>query len=134
MLKGLTLWNPMAWAISDLDKRIENRPWKPHKGVTHIAVHAGAKYHEPHAQQIRDAFGVAVPSAKELTSSAIVAVARVTGYVTESEDPWFGGPFAWTLDDVVKLETPVSCKGSLGLWTLPPGVLSAVNVQLGTAA
>lgn len=44
-----------------------------------------------------------------------------------------GPRWAWLLRDVRQLGEPVPCKGSLGLWTLPPSVLAAVERQLATA-
>ena len=42
-MKVLTTWPEFAFAISDLDKRIENRTWLPPEGVirTWIGIHAG---------------------------------------------------------------------------------------------
>ncbi len=140
-VRALTLWQPMAWAISDFTKRIENRPWKPWAGVTHIAIHAGAKYHRAHAEQIHEAFGVEVP--RELPHGALVAVARLVGYIHVDDgpmltqlagletDPWFSGPYGWVLADVTKLPEPIACKGALGLWKLPPKILTAVEQHIG---
>lgn len=130
-LRGLTLWQPMAWAISDIPepdaKRIENRPWKPWRGVTHVAIHAGAKFYRPHAEQIEDVFGISVPSKKELPSGAFVAVARLAGCLEQSDDPWFSGPFGWLLADVVKLPEPIPSKGALGLWRIQPPILRRIE-------
>jgi hypothetical protein len=43
-MKAITLWPEWAWAIANLDKRIENRIWSPPKGMIgqRIAIHAGA--------------------------------------------------------------------------------------------
>lgn len=129
-IRGLTLWQPMAWAISDLPagiaKRIENRPWAPWKGVTHVAIHAGARYHRPHADQIDDVFGMRPPPKKHLPSGAIVAIARIASCVTASDDPWFSGPYGWVLRDVVRVPEPIACKGALGLWR----ILEPIEMQL----
>lgn len=119
MIRGLTLYQPMAWAISDFTKRIENRSWKPWAGVTHLAIHAGMKFHQDHVDQILEVFGREVPPKDELPYGRIVAVARLAGYVEASDDPWFSGPYGWLLEDVRKLVEPIRCKGSLGLWKLP---------------
>lgn len=133
-IRGLTLWQPMAWAIAAGHKRIENRPWKPWAGVTHLAIHAGAKYHAPHAMQIRSVLGIEVPPRDQLAFGAILCVARLVGYVHEDDaiqgpdhaDPWFSGPFGWKLTDVRALETPIPRKGSLGLWSLSDAEIKAV--------
>lgn len=136
-IRGLTLWQPMAWAIAAGHKRIENRPWKPWKNVTHLAIHAGAKYHADHARQITEHIGIEVPPRSELVFGAIIAVARLAGYITGGDqfptqhhhDPWFSGPFGWLLDEVAALDEPVPCKGHLGLWNLQPEDLDALHKQ-----
>lgn len=42
--RALTLWPEWAWAITDLDKRVENRGWPPFARLIgqRIAIHAGA--------------------------------------------------------------------------------------------
>lgn len=44
-LRGLTLWQPWAAAITHGGKRIENRPWAPWRSIIgrEIAIHAAAK-------------------------------------------------------------------------------------------
>lgn len=135
-LRALTLWQPMAWAISDYTKRVENRPWKPWKGIREIAIHAGLTYHAPHAEQIADAFGVEVPKRDAVPQGAIVAVALVAGYICEEDegapeltDPWFSGPYGWLLENVRKL-SPVPCRGAQGLWSVPPAIETQIRLHL----
>lgn len=70
---------------------------------------------------------------------AVLAVATYAGWVSEpltvggEPDPWFAGPYAWVLDDVVALPEPVPCRGDRGLWPLPPDVLAAVRDGYGRA-
>jgi len=106
----------MAWAISDYTKRVENRPWRPWHGVTHVAIHAGQTWHRPHVDQIEETFDIEVPT--DLPQGCIVAVAKIAGCVMRSDDPWFSGPYGWLLSDVVKVQ-PIECTGSRGLWKLP---------------
>lgn len=138
MIRGLTLWQPMAWAIAAGHKRIENRPWAPWRGVTHLAIHAGATYHRPHAEQITEHFGIEVPARRDLVFGAILCVVRLNGFVHEDDDidqpehddPWFSGPFGWKLSDVQRLETPIPRKGMQGLWRLTDDDLVELNRQL----
>jgi hypothetical protein len=81
---------------------------------------------------------------------AIIGLARVTGYV-EGEpngelrafqgvsadrarellaDPWFFGPFAWVLSEVVTLAVPVPHRGAQGLWPVAAESAQAVLKQL----
>lgn len=66
----------------------------------------------------------------DLPRSAIIATAKVIGYLTETgngfclspclghmlDDKWFFGPIGWILDDVQLLDKPVPARGALGLW------------------
>ena len=67
-----------------------------------------------------------------LPLGAVVAVARLLSVISAedatpdepersfgdfSEERW-----AWLLADVVALKAPIPCRGSLGLWTLPPEI------------
>lgn len=133
-IRGLTVWNPMAWAIALGHKPIENRTRRPFAGVSHLAIHVG-KWHEQHRQQMLDAeIFAAVPTRGMLApqQGCVVAVARVLGYVTSLHDElfteqpdaraWFSGPFGWVLGDVREVAQPLPCKGMLGAWVLPASV------------
>lgn len=117
VIRGLTLWQPMAWAIAAGHKPIENRSWRP-RGVTHLAIHAGSKYHRPHADQMLEFLGIEPPARSELDRMAIIAVARLNGFVESSDSPWFSGPFGWCLEEVRALADPIPRKGMLGLWSV----------------
>lgn len=137
-MKALTLHAPWAHAVAWLGKDIENRSWRPPASVigTRIAIHAGLSF--PRADWMRVvtiadglspasrglftpiAIGVALtPKAR----SALVATAIIGEPVTTSDSPWWIGPIGWPLIDVRRLDKPIPCKGRLGLWTLPEGVI-----------
>lgn len=118
----ITLWQPMCWAIAHAGKNIENRTWKPPTSLDWLAIHAGTTYHEDHAHQIEDEFGISVPPRSELVFGAIIAICRVSGYAMASDNPWFSGPYGWILQKVKALPEPQHCKGSLGLWRPPDAV------------
>lgn len=138
---ALTIWQPMAWAISAGHKRIENRTWvRPHLVDPQLAIHAGKEWHAPHAEQMRELLGIDVPPRAHAQHGAVIAVARVAGFVHKDSkqknaakyiaDPFFSGPYGWVLTDVVALPKPVLCKGRQGLWTLPVGAQAEVVAQL----
>lgn len=126
---GLTIIQPWAAAIAHGPKRIENRKWKPTNRVLgeFLAIHAGKQVDTSMNTEhfIWDkqecTFGK-----DAIVTSAIIAVAVIDGFVKESPDPWFFGPWGWVLRDVVAIE-PVPCSGKQGLWTLPPHVYEAVQ-------
>ena len=137
-MKCLSIRQPWAWFIVNAGKTIENRTWRCHyRG--RIAIHAsklptsGRRYEEA----IDDFYagkamaldgGVDLRKLGPITmdmlvaqSGAIVGTARIVDCVTESASPWFVGPYGLVLEDV--RPTPViPCRGSLGLWTVPPEV------------
>ena len=141
-LRALTILQPWAWYISHGPKRIENRTWAPPASLRgqYLAIHAGKRLDRECAagalEFVRDLpaserakIGADCPhpvSVRTMPYGAIVGVARVTGWVRESESPWFVGPVGWVLDDVVAID-PVPCRGAQGLWTVPDDVLAIVR-------
>ena len=136
--RALSLWQPWAYAITHLGKRVDNRPWKPWRSVIghRIALHAAlghgtsADYADARARILQTA-GVDVDDAvhravADAQRGKIVATARVDGFVTASADPWFFGPIGWLLSDVCVLEDPIPCSGMRGLWPVPEGLVASV--------
>lgn len=128
-MKALTLWRPWPVLIVRGIKRIENRKWSPGARLMvgeYFAIHAGKTW-DPDCCALAEARGVdMIEYWYENCDSAIVGVAQYGGVVTQSEDPWFFGPFGWLLANPIKLASPVPCKGAQGLWALPPEVERAV--------
>lgn len=126
-IRGLTLQRPWEWAIFHAGKDVENRTWKPPAYMLeqYLAIHAGKTLDKDGARWIEDRFGLVVP---ETQGGVIVGVVRLAGVVTESDSPWFAGPFGWVLADKVAIE-PVKCSGKLGLWELPGDVLEQVRTN-----
>jgi hypothetical protein len=148
---ALTLKHPWPFAICYLGKRIENRTWKPPQRLIgkFFAIHGGRR------PQTRDGLGEVADIARGLldrnrdhpdflaylaahdddcklgdaTMPGIVAVARLTGFVETTDDPWFCGPLGWTLDDVFVLPRPLLVGGAQGLWTIPDETLGDIRSQ-----
>jgi hypothetical protein len=147
-LSALTLWVPWTWAIlglpPELAKRLENRPWKPPRKILGrwICLHASAarkpRYEAAVAARIREVTGRDVPDLAGLARGAIVGLAKVSGYVETSDDPWFMGPavdgkknYGWLLEAVRPLAQPVPCRGYQRLWGVPSGVAAEVVARCG---
>ena len=121
-MKALSIKQPWLYCITNLDKRVGNRTWKPPVWAlgTTIALHASKK--KDNKIGIREATHLAGVDLVEVVMplGAIVGTAVLAGYVTEetipAKDKWFFGPFGWVLDDVELLNWPVPCRGFLGLW------------------
>jgi hypothetical protein len=135
-MRALTIWQPWASAIVAGPKWLENRTWKPPAWIAgkRIAIHAGKVLDREASEDLRLGNilspGMLWPhDPAALPRGAIIGTARVTGYVTDSTDPWFVGPVGWVLADVEPCE-PVPCRGAQGIWVVPAEVLA----QMGRAA
>jgi hypothetical protein len=134
---GLTLRGPWAWAITHLDKRIENRTWRPKIDEgQYIAIHAGKGWDAAgtsfiEAECMGGLLEGMVPD-RETCPTGIVAIARYGGIVKNVEidpGPWFIGPWGWILNDVVVLDQPIEHTGHQGLWPIDPLILPKVRNQ-----
>jgi len=143
-VKALSIKQPWAWAITDLDKRIENRSMSTrHRGE--VFLHASAQGDSRGMgalwDLLTDAEKQAAPEHAP-SAGAIVGVASIVGCLapppgTEGrtcepgQQRWAErASHWWLLHNVIKLPAPVPCRGMLGLWTVPPDVEAAVRRQL----
>ena len=130
-MKALSIQQPWVHAILREGKDIENRSWqRSFRGW--LALHASAK--PGHNSGFPR--GHRVPDLATLDYSAICGVARVVDIVTTSRSKWFWRPddgsinYGWVLAEVRALKTPIPCKGTLGLWEVPPKVMRELHRQL----
>jgi hypothetical protein len=130
-IKGLTLHRPWGYAISHLDKRVENRTWNcPLPIGTFIAIHNGQKWDKEGELFIRRQNASELfdhPSEENCPAGAIVAVAQFDGNVTESDSPWFCGPVGWQLKNVVAINPIMGVKGQQGLWNFSEELIIVVR-------
>lgn len=141
-MKALSIKQPWLYAITDLDKTIENRTWKPPTWLlgNRIALHASKKYDGFGRMEIKRISGI-IPLAKtEVPCGCIVATAKIVGWLKEDgfgnvptpcyghllNDKWFFGPIGWILEDVRKLKKPIPYQGMLGLWDVPQEISQAL--------
>jgi hypothetical protein len=131
-MMALTLWRPWDLLIACGIKTIENRSWEP-RGRLQVGdvfvIHAGKTF-DPNCIPMAQRLGVPLTVFEgQQVQSAVVAVVRYAGVVTESNDVWFFGPYGWVLKDAVAMQRPVPCKGAMGLWDLPWNVEAEVRSQ-----
>lgn len=143
--RGLTLYQPFAWAIAHSTKRIENRP-KPCRSpdvigchvAIHVSTHETRKYFDWAAKLIFEKTGITVPLQHDLPHSVIVAVARFDHCVVDGEkeadqyksDPWWIGPVGYILSDVRTLRKPIAAKGGQGFWRLDQSTIDQIMEQV----
>jgi hypothetical protein len=127
--KALTIKQPWLYAIMELGKTVENRDWEPPSYIIdqRIALHASRSYDKDGDIAIARITGYQVP--RNLPRGCFLATATISGVVTEEEvfsgvvsldiTEWFCGRYGWLLDYIRPLDTPIVCKGQLGLWSIP---------------
>ncbi len=143
-MKALSIKQPWLYAITDLNKIIENRTWKPPAQIIgqRIALHASKKPDRVGYPAIAKIAGIEVPA--DVPLGSIVATAVVAGWIGENgygdvpspcyghfvDDKWFFGPIGWFLEDVQKLKEPLLCRGMLGLWTVQQELCRQISFEL----
>ena len=121
-MKTLTVKQPWAWLIVNGHKDIENRAWRTNiRGP--VLIHA-AKTFEHEAWRYHLRLDPIIADAAEKVDLMIRQCGHVIGQciiadcVTESDSPWFFGPYGFRL----KCQKPWSdwerhkAKGRLGFW------------------
>ena len=115
--RALTLYEPFAWLLFH-GKTIENRSWSTSwRGP--IAVHAGLRRDPSEyasAKAICDQLGIKLPPFDALPFGAVLGIVDVVGVVTQSNSPWFFGPYGWVIRNPREFERPIPAKGSMGFW------------------
>lgn len=131
-LLALTVQQPFAWAICHAGKNLENRTWSPPASLLghDIAIHAGKQISSGTAiGDLAVACGVR-PDILTKVRSAIVAVVRLDRVTNTRENAWYFGPLAWVFSQVRVLPDPITCRGSMGLWSIPAEVHQLVLDQV----
>jgi len=127
-LMAVTLHRPWPYAITDLEKGIENRPWRCHLTPGDLlAIHAGKAWDEEAVGWIESVFRCNL-GPEDQHPLGIIAICTFAGNITESEDPWFVGPIGWQLQDVTPI-VPVPCGGAQRLWRVQDPVLRQVRIN-----
>lgn len=157
-MKALSLYQPWASLIAVGAKRYETRPWRtPYRGPLLICAAKKGVGSDYIAESVaRSAAGQralgGIDPRKLPLGCAVCLVDLVACYPTEdleegdsrlwggmerllaSDELYFGdfsgGRFAWRLDNVRALATPIPVKGKQGLWDVDEEIARAVLEQL----
>lgn len=136
-MKALSVQQPYAWAIVRGFKPVKNRSWWS-SFTGRFLVHAGKRELKDDvesvlrkvAEQIRaDIVTVRETYARERFLGGIVGAATMTDCVTRHPSPWFFGPYGFVLADPLAFDTPVPCRGQLGFFDAPLGIMDQVRAQ-----
>ena len=115
MTRALSIRQPWAHHILHSGKDIENRPRRTNfRGE--VLIHASMKA-EP-------------GTLPEMRRGGIVGIMRIVGCVSQSDSPWFHGPFGYVITEARPLPF-LRCTGQLGFFNVPEGVHRDVVSVLG---
>ena len=101
-------------------KDVENRTRRTHyRG--RILIQAGKVWDVSAAAPFIREYGDRLPPSNVMDFGAIIGSVEIIDCVTESDSPWFTGPFGWVLANPKPCD-PVPYKGQLGLFNVewPP--------------
>ena len=155
-MKALSIRQPWAHLILCGLKDVENRTWSTdYRGP--LVIHAGVKV-DPGwvdgAKEVTRRGGTSAPWWVMLEAGAgvssqvdvvtttkrgcILGIVDLVDVVTESDSPWFFGPYGWVLANPRVLPTPVPYRGRLRLFDvadseLEPLVVSTTQVRFNGA-
>ena len=131
MRLALSLHQPWAWAIIHGGKDIENRSW-PTRVRGEVIIHATKRFRP---DEIAEALDIMAPHLKGPPPSVeaigrqvggVVGRVRIVDCVTQSESPWFMGPYGFVLEDQMPLGF-VQWPGARGFWPVPEELLGRIR-------
>jgi hypothetical protein len=126
-MKGLTVCQPHASAITHGPKRIENRTWfTSYRGP--LLIHAGlsGKWIRALAYEDRQFFERFLGPLEKLPLKAALATCDLVDVLQEGaaikrypdQRPFIMGPCCWVLENVKPFKTPIPWRGAQGLWSV----------------
>lgn len=125
-MKALSIRQPWASAIIQLNKDIENRTWgTSYRGP--ILIHAAKTMtgaDQAAFEEVAHVAGVKFRPLQTLPLGCVIGQAEIVDCVRAHDSPWFFGPYGFVLANVKPL-APRACKGQLGFFDvaydeLPP--------------
>lgn len=124
-MRALSVRNPWAWMIFECGKDVENRSFPTrHRGLLLIHASAASKMVDYDAAAPLSPYSPPFPP--HLPHGFLLGTVRVVGCVQDADtySKWAErGSWHWLLADPVAFDEPIPCKGTLGLWEAPEGIL-----------
>lgn len=121
MTLTLSVRQPWPWAMFYAGKNVENRDWST-KVRGRILLHASKAASDEDLLEVFESIArsgrheIALPLAvADLPRGGIVGEAEIADCVTESDSPWFFGPYGFVLRNAKPLPFR-PCKGRLGFF------------------
>lgn len=115
---AISVRQPWAWMIIHAGKDIENRTW-PTKFRGRVLIHAAKgmtreEYNDA-AFEVRMVHRIVIPEFESLNRGGVIGSVEIVDCVSESDSPWFGGPFGFVLRSPEPMEFR-PCRGALGFF------------------
>ena len=123
-MKALSIKQPWAWLITKGYKDVENRNWATSfRG--RIYVHTGKNLDDEGWTFIHNTISPelwkqvwTMNFIESLPKGAIIGEVDIVDCVTESESPWFVGPYGFVLKNPELYIEPIPYRGRLGLFNV----------------
>lgn len=132
-MKALSIRQPWAWLILHGGKDIENRSW-PTKVRGRVLVHAAKGMTRDEYDEVVNVLWTMThnplalpPEYEHLARGGIIGSVEIVDCVTESDSPWFFGPYGFKLANPQPLPF-VPLKGHLGFFEVAPTLLPALEL------
>lgn len=122
-MKALTVKEPWASLIINGYKKYEFRSWKTnYRGK--LLIHAGLSLDRAVTDKFSDynlEYGQGEIIGEATLTDCILVDGKLNMELKEKDSLVYGhsdhtGIYAWKLDNVIKYDKPIKCKGKLGLW------------------
>jgi hypothetical protein len=132
-MKAISLMQPWAWLMVNGYKDIENRKWKTSfRGP--VLVHASKTFDHESIYLIQDileelfeAGDEKVTLPEKFDMGGIVGIFNFTQVVTESDNPWFFGPYGFVVKDARPLPF-VPLRGQLNFFDVPDEIVKQLGL------
>lgn len=118
-MKVLSIRQPWAWLIIHAGKDIENRTWKTNfRGPVYI--HASLTLDVSAMRSLETlCYPNPIPKERDFARGEIIGTVEVVDCVTESNSPWFAGPFGFVLKNPKPISPTFKIPGRLGFFEMP---------------
>ena len=122
-MKAISIMQPFAYLIVHGHKPVENRVWRTsYRG--RLLIHASKTYASfDDSQFYRIGFDedfIDMLRSTDIPRGALVGEVDLVDCVTDSDSPWFRGPYGLELENPLAYDKPIPYKGELGLFDVDP--------------
>lgn len=112
--KALSVQSPWAWFIIHKNKTHENRTWSTdYRGPLYI--HVSKKINREAFDFFKEQLQDMMPDLKDFRTGGLIGKVDLVDVVTESDSPWFEGPYGFMLKNPEPIEF-VPMRGQLGIF------------------